>query len=430
MVAEGRGDRPVEVVGRAIQFDGSEAMQLRISEVSERESIFAQRLRSDRLMLMGTMAATVGHEINNPLSYVYTNLDFVCEELEGWREQPEDRQWEDATWREILAALESAREGTERIRCVVDSVQSFTRLDGREDSPSTIEEPLKSSLRVAREKLAPDVEVQLDIRPAAPVPLSAAQLGQVLLNILVNAAQALGKEELEPRGRLEVRTRETAQRVIIEIADNGPGIEPEIRRHIFEPFVSTKTETVGTGLGLAICREIVESADGSIEVESEVGQGSLFRITLPAMKEMDTQRFEVVPETHGEGGGRVLIVDPEPTLGRSLQRVLQDLHEVTAVHTKGEAVELLTKCHDFNVILCDHRLQGGEGRDLFWWVEAQAPNYWDRLVAMTASRIDQRSREYLDSLPNPWIAKPFDINRLRAIIDRLIDYDKSDASVS
>ena len=429
--SDGEADRPVEVMGRAVQFDGAQAMQLRVNEVNEEASIFAQRLRADRLMLMGTMAATMGHEINNPLSYVYTNLDFVYEEFLTWCEtEGSVTAADNESVREVLEALESAREGTERIRAVVDSVQNFTRLDEGEEDPTTIEEPLKSSLRIVREKLSPEVELQLDVRPTAPVPLSAAKLGQVLLNVLVNAAHALGEDEGEEEGRLEVRTREIAGEVLIEVADNGPGIGPEIRHHIFEPFVSTKDDDIGTGLGLSICREIVDSADGSIEVESDVGKGSLFRIILPALNEIDTQRIPVVPEARGQVQARVLVVDPEPTLGRSLQRVLQDVHDVTAVHTTGAAVDLLAGSYDFDVILCDLRLRGGVGRDLFGWVEENALHYWDRLVAMTASRVDQRSREYLDGLPNPWIAKPFDINRLRAIIESLVQRETSDVNVS
>lgn len=429
---DGDGGCPVKVVGRAIQFDGRPAMQLRISEVEDDSPLIAQRLRSDRLMLMGTMAATVGHEINNPLSYVHANLDFVAEEFGDLMEDdsvdfPACHRCED-----VIEALESAREGAERIRGVIDSIQHFTRVDDEQQEPATVEEALKSALRVAREKLSPDVELQVDVRPTPPVELNAAQFGQVLLNLLTNAAQALADDDQTHHKRLEVRNRQEADEVVVEIADNGPGIAPQIRRHIFKPFVSTKSDDAGTGLGLSICRKIVESAEGTIEVESQPGEGSLFCVRLPAATEVATRSFEVVPESASsrEQGGRILIVDPEPTLGRSLQRVLQDRHEVVAVQTKGEAVELLSGSPSFDVVLCDHRLRGGMGRDLFRWIQDHAPHYWDRLVAMTANRVDPRSRQTLEQLPNPWIAKPFDLDRLRGIIDRLVDSCERDADAS
>ncbi len=423
---------PVEVVGEPVQFDGSCAMQLMISEVGEKKALMAQRVRMDRLVVMGTMAATVGHEINNPLSYVYTNLDFVVEELENQWLNAEAQGLEEAAREDVMAALRSAREGTERIRAVVDSIQNFTRLDDGSEEPTIVGEPLKSSLRIARSKLQRDVDLQVDIRPTEPVPISASRLGQVFLNILINGAQALQQvsaESVEEK-RLEVRTRQNGDEVIVEIADNGPGIRPEVQSHIFEPFVSTKSGESGTGLGLAICHEIVDSSGGRIEVESTVGEGSLFRIVLPRTEEVATQSMEFMPASDGEYCGRILIVDPEPTLGSSLQRALQNQHEVTTASTKGEAVDLMSGAREFDVILCDLRLRGGMGQDLFRKKKKHAPQHWGKLVAMTPNRITKETRQYLDRLPNPWIAKPFDIHRLRAIIDGLLEAAEKDAHQS
>lgn len=422
---------PVEVVGEPIHFEGAGAMQLMITEAGEKKALMARRVRMDRLVVMGTMAATVGHEINNPLSYVYANLDFVVEELEDLWLDAKVKRLDEATRNDVMAALRSAREGTERIRAVVDSIQNFSRLDDGSEEPTLVADPLKSSLRIARSKLERDVDLQIDIRPTEPVPMSASRLGQVFLNILINAVQALAEvppTRDEPK-RLEVRTRQQGEEVIVEIVDNGPGIEEHVCRHIFEPFVSTKAGEEGTGLGLAICHEIVEAGGGTIEVESTPGEGSLFRIVFPTAEEMATQSLEFIPMGAGEESGRILIVDPEPTLGHSLKRVLQSQHEVMAVSTKGEAVDLMSQARTFDVILCDLRLHGGMGHDLFRWVEDNAPQHWGKLVAMTPNRITQQTRQYLKRLPNPWVAKPFDINRLRAIIDGLLEAGEEDSSV-
>lgn len=421
---------PVEARGQPIRFAGSSAMQLMINSVGEREAILARRVRSDRLMAMGTVAATVGHEINNPLSYVYANLDFVVEELERWWAESPVELPDEAARYEILEGLRAARTGTERIRAVVDSIQNFSRLDEDESQVSEVAYPLDSSLRVARNQLGADVDLQVDIRATAPVPVGAAGLGQVFLNILVNAAQALSemptKEDFEPR--LHVRTRQIDDEVIVEIEDNGPGIDPEVRRHIFDPFVTTRSDKDGTGLGLAICSDIIESAGGTIEVESIPGMGTLFRIRLPAVAELATHSIEVVTESETENRGKILVIDPEPALGRSLKRVLQGQHDVSVVSTIGEAVDMLSMAPDFDVILCDLRLRGGMGRDLFRWTEENAPNYWDRLVAMIANRVTQSERAYLDRLPNPWLVKPFDLSRLRSIINSILDVEEDEDS--
>ncbi len=414
----GKSDKAVEVVGRRVQFEGEEALQLIVSMVGEKRNLLARRVRTDRLVMMGTMAATVGHEINNPLSYVYANLEYVVEELEHWWEGGSVALPDGPSREDIMAGLRSAREGTERIRAVVDGIQNFHRLDDDEERATLIEQPLRSSLQIARTKLNADVELQVDIRPTGPVLVSAARLGQVFLNLLVNGAQALEESPLDEKC-LEIRTRQTDGEVIVEIADNGPGIEEQLQEDIFEPFVSTK-EAEGTGLGLAICRDIVESADGTLELESERGEGCVFRVRLPKAEEMETQSFEVVTESRGEyRDGTILIVDPEPTLARSLERILQKSHEVVAATTKGEALELLAT-EDFDVILCDLRLRGGIGRDLFGWVEENAPECWERMVAMTANRITPNSRHDLERLPNPWVTKPFEIGRLRGIIDGIL----------
>lgn len=414
---DGGLDRAVEVVGRPAKFEGKWAMQLIVSTVGEKREVMARRVRTDRLVMMGTMAATVGHEINNPLSYVCANLEYALEELEHWWRGATVRQPDGHTRSDIIDGLASACEGTERIRAVVDGIQNFHRLDDDAQRPASIEQPLRSSLQIARTKLDPDVEVQVDIRPTAPVGVSAARLGQVFLNLLINGAQALSEVDGEEK-RLEVRTRQEEGEVIVEIADTGPGLDEELKSDIFQPFVSTKG-TEGTGLGLAICRDIVTQARGAIDVETERRQGCLFRVRLPEVEEQQTQSFEVLEDESSGLRGTVLIVDPEPTLAKSLQRILQRDHEVMAVTTKGDALELLAT-EEFDVILCDLRMRGGLGRDLFRWVQEQAPEYWDRMVAMTASRLTPKVRQELEALPNRWVAKPFDMRRLRGIIDRLL----------
>lgn len=414
---------PVEVVGRPIQFDGAPALQLMVSEVGEKTALLAQRVRTDRLVVMGTMASTVGHEINNPLSYVYANIDFAVEELEYWWDQIPAGQPDAQTRQDVMEGLRSALEGTERIRAVVESIQNFSRLDEGDDEPTLVEQPLQSSLRIAKTTFHPEVQLQVDIQPTAPVPLSAARMGQVFLNLLTNAAQALDEMESDPDDpkKVEVRTRQVDEKVIIEVADNGPGISPSVRQHIFEPFVSTKSDEEGTGLGLAICQDIVQDGGGEIEVDSEPGQGCVFRVCLPASSEPQTQSIQMYGEAEGEQTGRILVIDPDLAVAQSLKRVLQSRHDVTAVNTHGEAVELLSSKREFDIVLCDLRLRGGLGRDLFTWIEDHSPKYWQRLVAMTASQLTPKTRQFLDGLPNPWISKPFDINQVRAIIARLLE---------
>ncbi len=411
---------PVEVVGEPIDKAGSRAMQLIVSEIAEHDEVLNRRVRSDRLMVMGMMAATVSHEINNPLSYIGANLEYALEELE--EVCPETAQ------SDIMKGLRSARDGAERIRGIVESMQDFTRLDNDDEEPTTIERPLKSSLRIAQNELDSGVDLTVDIESVPPVPVCAARLGQVFLNLLINAAQALANVDGGDRW-LTIESDYRDSMVVVEIADNGPGIEPEVREHIFEPFVSTKSGDAGSksgsGLGLAICNDIVEAAGGHIDVESQPGEGSLFRICFPPVEDAPESAEHHLQGDEPTPRARVLIVDPEPLLCRSLERGLRGQHDVTAVSSKGRAVEELNGDQKFDVIFCDLRLRGGLGRDLFEWVRREAPDYWDRLVAMTSDPRPGGGGEYLEGLTNPTISKPFELQKLRTIIGEIVGAHRS-----
>ena len=423
VVSERSGEpTPVEVVGRPIQFEGRDAMQLTISEVGVRRDLLDQRVRLDRLTVMGTMAAMVGHEINNPLSYVYANLDFAIEELDVRYRDDNDIGFDNETCAAILDGLRSAREGSERIRSVIESMQKFTRLED-DEQPARVERPLRSSLRIVRAELDADVELDVDIEPTPAVAVDAARLGQVFLNLLINAAQALSEQESgDDEKRLEVRAATDGDQAVVEITDTGPGIDPEMQRHVFEPFVTTKDGASGSGLGLAICHDIVSAGGGTIDLESKPGEGTRFRIRLPVATISSVESLEEEAEPEDTRPGRILVVDRDPTLGRSVQRVLQCEHVVEAV-TSTEAAVALMEEHDekFDLVLCEIRRSGEFGRRLFEWAERQKAGAPENMVAMTTRQIDETTREYVEELPNESITKPFDLRRLRVIVAQFLE---------
>lgn len=412
--------RMVEVWGEPVYFDGEEAIQLAINPVGGKRIGIARQARAERLAAMGAMAATVGHEINNPLAFVLANLDYSLEVVEDAMAAGEDTI-SLSRLETLVNGLNAAIEGSERIRALVSSIQGFSRLDESTDGCSDVTTPLESSLRLASTELRGAVEVQVDLRPTNPVGLDSSRLGQVFLNLLVNAGHALNDLPPEAPRRLEVRCRQIEDEVVIEIADNGPGVDPKIQEELFRPFATTKRSQDGTGLGLAIVSEIVESAQGRVEVESAPGKGALFRVILPAREELSTSSFEVLEELEDYPAGAVLVVDPEPILGRSIELLLEPHHEVSVVHTLGDAVEMLSGAKNFDVILCDLRLRGGVGLSVFRWVEKNAPRQWEKMLAMTADFSSQAEQDYLSKLPNGWITKPFHKACLRAKVGRLVE---------
>ncbi len=235
-----------------------------------------QLLFADRLATVGRLAAGVGHEINNPLAYMLGNLRFIQEELSRMEGAPtaEDRQ-------ELLAAVQETRDGAERVRLIVQDLKVLSRPDDVATAAVGLSQVVRSAGKMAAHEVLPRARFIEDCEGAPPVRGNEARLGQVLLNLLINAAHAIEPGQVE-RNEIRVTAREREPgRVTLEVSDTGCGIAPENLSRIFEPFFTTKEVGVGTGLGLWVCHGIVTSLGGELTVESTVGRGTTFRITLP-----------------------------------------------------------------------------------------------------------------------------------------------------
>jgi PAS domain S-box-containing protein len=242
-----------------------------IEDVTEKRAFQAQLLFADRMASMGRLAAGVAHEINNPLSFILANLSFLSGELEKGR--PVDHQ--------LLQALEDTRLGAQRVREIVRGLKAFSRPDERRDQVVDVREVLRFSLALAQNEIRHRARLVLDLREVPPVAGSGDRLGQVFVNLLINAAQAIeeghsGENELRVTSRLSEDGR-----VLVEVSDTGCGIPAHVLPHIFDPFFTTKPAEVATGLGLSICHGIVTGLGGEINVRSEEGQGSAFSVLLP-----------------------------------------------------------------------------------------------------------------------------------------------------
>lgn len=235
----------------------------------------AQLLFADRLASVGQLAAGVGHEINNPLAFIISNLEYVREELSR-AEGLEGRQRS-----EMVAALSEAREGADRVRIIVGELGNLARPDSMETGPVDLGAVTRSAEKMAMHLIRPRARLVLEVDDAPPVYGNGARLCQVLLNLLLNAAHAIEPGRVEHNLiRVSARAR-GAGTVVVEVSDTGCGIPPENLDRIFNPFFTTRPVGEGTGLGLAVCHGIVASHGGEISVHSEVGKGTTFRVSLP-----------------------------------------------------------------------------------------------------------------------------------------------------
>ncbi|HSN15493.1 MAG TPA: ATP-binding protein, partial [Anaeromyxobacteraceae bacterium] len=259
------------------------------ADVTERRRMLGRLQMADRLASVGTLAAGVAHEINNPLAYVLGNVQHSLESLDDLRRAlargegvPEEIA---RVTEESVAALRDAATGAERVRDIVRDLKVFSRASSEERHPTSLVRVLQSAGNLAGPEIRHRARFHLEVGELPPVMANESRLSQVFLNLLVNAAQAIPAGRPEENS-IEVTGRTGADgRVVVEVRDTGCGIPLADQKRIFDPFFTTKPAGVGTGLGLAICHGIVTGLGGEIDVESAPGAGSTFRVVLPATLE-------------------------------------------------------------------------------------------------------------------------------------------------
>jgi PAS domain S-box-containing protein len=400
-----------------------------IRDLTERRRTEEQLIFAGRMAAVGTLAAGVAHEINNPLAYIVANIDFTRRELAnhsavraraGGPAPPQAATLAD-NLDEILEALDEAREGAERVRHIVRDLKVFGR--GNEDArgPVVLRRVLDSSINIAWSEIRHRARLVKDYGDEPLIEGNESRLGQVFLNLLLNAAQAIAEGETD-RNEIRVSTRtDHLGRAVIEVRDSGLGIPPEIVARIFDPFFTTKPEGVGTGLGLWICKGILAGLGGEISVESQLGHGSTFRVTLPAASPGEPgegpDRLPAEAERRSE---RILIIDDEPMILGALRRALGAEYRVTCLSGGREALERFAAGERYDVILCDLMMPDTTGMDLHAAIDRLAPGQGQRMIFVTGGAFTPRAREFLDRVSNPRIEKPVDLQNLRVLMKNLI----------
>jgi len=371
----------------------------------------AQLVFSERMASMGTLSGGLAHEINNPLASVLANLSLLEQELAKVLPDTEHT-------RDLLDAVAEAHRGAERVAQIVRGLKVFSRgLDERRQ-PLSIARVADQVLHLLANELRHRARVVRDFHEAPEVEASEAHLGQVLVNLVLNAAQSIPEGEADKNQVTVSVRRGEAGDVVLEVRDTGAGMRPEVLARVFDPFFTTRPVGSGSGLGLSICHGIVTSLGGHIEAESVLGRGSAFRVTLPAAKsEMRVQQR--TPPPSGTRRGRILLVEDDPLVARAVRRTLSRDHDVVFVESGRAALQAIAK-EKFDLVISDLMMPEMTGMDLHAELSRTHPDIASRMVFFYGGAFTTAAREFLRRVPNVQVEKPFDPAQLRELIARLL----------
>ena len=379
----------------------------------ENAHLVRKTVASERLASLGTIASSITHEINNPLTYVLCNLERAGELLR--KDTPPSAQ-------ELTELISDAVNGAERIGLIVRDMRTIAR-SGQPEQENVFDfsDAVRSALRLAGAVLRSCAEVDLHLAEGARVRGSAGQLTQVLVNLLVNAAHAIREGNVDD-GRVTVSTRCEGDQVVAEVADNGRGIAEKDRVRLFEPFFTTRGSTTGTGLGLWISREIVKRHKGNVEVVAASGRGALFRLRLPSAGAIAAKSAGLAP---GERRPRVLFVDDEDAILRIYKRVFEPIFELELAPGGHEAWELLQGGARFDAVVCDLMMPGLNGMDLYERLARANPDLARTFLFVTGSACHPKVSSFLASCSNPVLEKPVTMAVVRDAIAKLLRQGQS-----
>ena len=393
-----------EVVGLPIEFEGAPALLAVARDVTQTKVLRARMMQLDRAIAVGTLAAGVAHEINNPLAFVTANLEFVAQALKG---VPASILPNVMELREVLA---EASDGAERIRRIVKDLKLFSRAESDARELVELEPVIESSVKLSWNEIRHRARLEKSYAATPRIAGNAGRLGQLFVNLLLNAAQAIPEGQVE-KSAISIKTfTDDLGQAVVEIRDTGSGIRPEILPRIFDPFFTTKPVGQGTGLGLSVCREIVVALGGTIGVESEVGRGTRFRIGFPPVDSAvrgATEPVEAAPTALAaqSRGLRILVVDDEPMVGRALARVLAD-HETVVTTSAKEAFERIERGERFDAIICDLMMPAMSGMEFHARLSKLDPELASRMIFLTGGAFTSAAAEFLERVPNQRLDKP------------------------
>ena len=372
-------------------------------DITQSKETATRLVSSDRLVAIRTLAGGVAHEINNPLAIISANLQLLADTAD-------------------VALVGEAQRAVERIRTIVRGLTAFSRATDDQPQPVDVTRVLDLAISLTSGGLRHRARLVTELGPIPWVRANEARLGQVFLNLLVNAMEAVPEGNAHQHEIRVCSRTDEAGWAVVEISDTGAGIASDVQPRIFDPFFTTRPVGQGIGLGLSICHGIVRSLGGDITFRSASGRGTTFCVALPPSETpMQALSHSTPVAATGARRGSVLIVDDEVLFAHSLRRLLAAEHDVTIASSGHEALAQIRAGARFDAILCDLMMPEMTGAELHASLGEVAPELTARMIFITGGAFSPASQAFLERVSNQCFEKPCDIGLLRGAIRALTD---------
>ena len=368
----------------------------------------ARLVQSEKVATMGSLLAGVAHELNNPLAILSGQAQLLF--VQGG---------DPAVTRRSLKISEAA----DRCVRIVQNFLALARQRPPERTHTTLKQVVLGALELLNYELRSD-SVETSVQMADDLPVLWAdphQLHQVLVNLIANAHQAMRRHDGPRRISVAGRHDRAAGRVVLELADTGPGIPPDIQAKVFEPFFTTKALGEGTGLGLSLCSGIVEEHGGTLTLAHSSATGTAFVIELPVVAppvvtpSAASAQTPVVVTPH-----RVLVVEDETELAEIVAEAVERDGHTTGIASNGAmALEMLGR-ERYDLIISDTKMPVLDGERFYEELERRYPRLRERILFLTGDVLSREKRQFLERTGAPYLAKPCDLDEVRRIVQRIL----------
>ena len=403
----------VAVSARLITWDGEEVIVSSARDLTQQLAIEAELSRqreqvfqNEKMSALGSLLAGVAHELNNPLSVVVGHAMMLEDEV---------------TDEDVLRQMRKISDAAERCAKIVKTFLTMARQEPQRREETDINEVVSTAVEVARfgdATRAVRIETELSDE-IGPICGDADQLTQVVINLILNAEQAIDAAGQGDRIRIATAPGDAEGEVRITVEDNGPGIRPEIRARVFEPFFTTKGVGQGTGIGLAMCHRIVSVHNGTITLEDVRPTGARFIVTVPCNKPSPRQDCAPAAEAVTPSVYRVLVVDDEADVADlNAEVLLRGGYETEVAHSAEEALECLRE-RPFHAVISDLNMHGLGGRGFYEAISDEFANLLPHTGFITGDTMGRTSQSFLQEADRPYLEKPVSPRELRAFVAEL-----------